>query len=208
MATYTEDKCRICRRQGAKLFLKGKRCLSPKCPVEKNGAVPPGAIPNRRRRGKPSEYSFQLKEKQKMRRFYGILERQFRKYFTIAKNQKGATGEILLKILESRLDNVVFRMGLVPSRSQSKQLISHGHILVNGKKVNIVSYEVKAGDIVSINDKGLKIPYVREQLSLKDVIIPDWLQKKAAVGKIIRLPKREEIGEDIDEKLVVEFYSR
>lgn len=207
MGKVNEIKCRLCRREGIKLFLKGARCFSPKCPIERKGAVPPGPHGTKRRR-RLSEYGLQLREKQKVKRLYGIREKQFKHYFERAKKVREATGEALLQILESRLDNIVYRLGFALSRAMSRQLISHGHILVDGKKVNIASFEVKPGVTVTLSTKGLKIPPVKESLIKKDVIIPDWLEKKAAVGRIKRLPKREEIGGEIDEQAIVEFYSR
>lgn len=208
MARYTDPKCRLCRRQGVKLFLKGQRCLSPKCPIERKGAVPPGELSKRRRRSKPSEYSIQLKEKQKVKRTYGILERQFKRYFEKARKDKEATGEALLQMLESRLDNIVYRLGFASSRVQARQLVSHGHILVNGRPVNIASFGLKPDDTIAFSPNGMKVPFVKEALARKDVVIPEWLKRKAAVGKLERLPLRNEIEGDVDEKLVVEFYSR
>lgn len=207
MARYTDSKCRLCRREGIKLFLKGERCYSPKCPVERKGAVIPGQHGQKRRK-RVSDYSRQLREKQKTKRLYGVLERQFKNYFKKAIKDRETTGEMLLQLLETRLDNVVFRLGLVPSRSVARQLVSHGHILVDGKKVNIPSYQVGTGQIVTLTTKGLGIDQVKKSLAEKERKVPDWLKRKAAVGKIARLPKREEIDVDIDEHLIVEFYSR
>lgn len=207
MAKYIDAKCRLCRREGVKLFLKGERCYSPKCPIERKGAVPPGQHGQKRRR-RLSDYGRQLREKQKTKRFYGVLEQQFENYFKKAAKVKEATGGMLLQLLESRLDNVIFRLGFVPSRSVARQLISHGHVLVDGKKVNISSYQVKPGQIVTLAPKGLEIEQVKKSLAEKERKIPIWLERKAAVGKVARLPKREEIDVDIDEHLIVEFYSR
>lgn len=207
MAKYTEAKCRLCRREGTKLFLKGKRCLSPKCPIDKKGAVPPGAKASRRTR-KMSEYGMQLREKQKAKRIYGVLERQFENYFDKARKIRGETGQILLQLLERRLDNVVYRLGLVPSRSVARQLVSHGHVLVNNRKVDIPSFLVSESDIISLTPKALGMTDVKETFSQKDVIIPPWLERKAAVGLVKRLPTREEIEGDISEQLIVEYYSR
>jgi len=206
MARYIDPKCRLCRREGTKLFLKGERCFSPKCPLERKGAVPPGGY-GQRRKSRPSEYGEQLREKQKTKRTYGVLEKQFRHYFKKAFKKRGVTGEVLLQFLESRLDNVIYRLGFVPSRSLARQLISHGHILVDGKKVDIPSYQVKPEQIVSLTPKAVKMELVKKSLAEKKKV-PSWLQKKAAVGKIIRLPKREEIDADINEHLIVEYYSR
>jgi len=207
MARYLDSKCRLCRREGTKLFLKGERCFSPKCPLEKKGAVAPGQHGLKMRR-RLSEYGVQLREKQKAKRTYGVLERQFRRYFKKAFKKRGVTGEALLQLLELRLDNVVYRLGLVPSRSVARQLVHHGHILVDGKKVDIPSYQVKPGQVINLNPKAMKIEVVKKSLAEKKKEIPSWLQKKAAVGKIIRLPTREEIGADIAEQLIVEYYSR
>jgi len=207
MARYLDSKCRLCRREGTKLFLKGERCFSPKCPLEKKGAVAPGQHGLKMRR-RLSEYGVQLREKQKAKRTYGVLERQFRRYFKKAFKKRGVTGEALLQLLELRLDNVVYRLGLVPSRSVARQLVRHGHILVDGKKVDIPSYQVKPGQVINLNPKAMKIEVVKKSLAEKKKEIPSWLQKKAAVGKIIRLPTREEIGADIAEQLIVEYYSR
>jgi len=207
MARYLDSKCRLCRREGTKLFLKGERCFSPKCPLEKKGAVAPGQHGLKMRR-RLSEYGVQLREKQKAKRTYGVLERQFRRYFKKAFKKRGVTGEALLQLLESRLDNVVYRLGFVPSRSVARQLVRHGHILVDGKKVDIPSYQVKPGQVINLNPKAMKMEVVKKSLAEKKKEIPSWLQKRAAVGKIIRLPTREEIGADIAEQLIVEYYSR
>lgn len=206
MARYTGAKCRLCKREGKKLFLKGERCYSPKCPIEKKGVVPPGQHGQRRKK-KLSDYGYQLREKQKAKRIYGILERQFKRYFELAAKKKGATGETLLQLLETRLDNFIFRLGLVPSKSVARQTVSHGHVTVNGKKVNISSYLVKPGETVTLSPKGLNLPLVKEMLETK-AKPPAWIERKATVGKMIRLPKREEIDTDINEQLIVEYYSR
>lgn len=207
MKGITDKKCRQCRREKIKLFLKSGRCVSPKCPIDIKGAVTPGLHSQKRRRNL-SEYGIQLREKQKIRRIYGVLERQFQKYYDLARKTKGATGEALLKILELRLDNVTYRLGLAPSRSMARQLVSHRHILVNGKTVNIPSYSLKPGETVSLSAKALNIPLIQETFKKKDDIIPSWLIRKAAVGKVERFPNRDEIGGEINEQLVVEYYSR
>lgn len=207
MARYTDAKCRLCRREGAKLFLKGERCYSPKCPIERKGAVPPGQHGQKRRR-RQSDYGRQLREKQKTKRLYGVLERQFKNYFKKATKAREATGEVLLQFLERRLDNVVFRLGLVPSRSLARQLVNHGHVLVDGKKVDLPAYQVKLGQIIALTTKGLAIDQVKKSLAEKERKIPTWLERKAAVGKMTHLPKREEIDVDIDEHLIIEYYSR
>lgn len=197
-------KCRICRREGKKLFLKGERCYSPKCPLEKKGAVPPGVHGPRGRSRRLSDFGQQLREKQKAKRNYRVRETQFKRYFDLA-NKKGLS---FLQILESRLDNVVYRLGLVPSRSIARQTVSHGHVQVDGKKVNIPSYQLKPGQIVSLSPKGLEIDQVKKMLANKEYRIPAWLKRKAAVGKMERLPQREEIDTEVDEKLIIEYYSR
>jgi len=207
MARLVDAKCRRCRREGVKLFLKGERCYSAKCPIDKKGAVPPGEHGAKRRR-RPSDYGLQLREKQKVKRLYGVLERQFRRYFNQASKVKAMTGEVLLQLLETRLDNVTYRLGLAASRSISRQLVSHGFIQVNGKKVNIPSYQARPGDVISLVPAGLNLSRVKESLADKDRKVSSWLQRKAVIGKILRLPKREEIEADIDENLIVEYYSR
>jgi small subunit ribosomal protein S4 len=207
MARYTDAKCRICRREGIKLFLKGDRCYSPKCPIERKGALIPGQHGQKRRR-RQSDYGRQLREKQKTKRFYGVLERQFKKYFNQAAKKRGEVGERLLELLERRLDNVVFRLGLAPSRSVARQLVSHGHVLVDGKKVNIPSYQTKPGQVISFLPKALAVDLVKKSLDDKERKIPEWLEKKAGVGKVNRLPKRDEVDLEVDEHLIVEFYSR
>ncbi len=207
MARYTDAKCRLCRREGIKLFLKGTRCFSPKCPIERRGGVPPGQHGQRRRR-RSSEYGLQLREKQKAKRLYGVLERQFRRYYNEAAKVKKATGTVLLQLLERRLDNVVYCLGFAQSRGIARQLVNHGHILVDGKKVDIPSYQVKPGQIIGLTPKGLTIGQVKTALAEKDKKMPKWLKRKAAVGKVERLPERKEIETDINEQLIVEFYSR
>lgn len=207
MAKLISRKCRLCRTTGKKLFLKGERCLSPKCPITKKGAVPPGPSVSKRKK-KISDYGIRLFESQKIKRSYGIGENQLKKYFQIARKIREATGEALLQLLESRLDNVVYRLGISPSRRMARQLVSHGHILVNGKKVTIASYRVKAGDVLSIDSKGQSMLTVKKSLENKEYKLPDWLQRKATIGKIDHLPKKDEIGTDVDLQLIVEFYSR
>jgi len=190
-----------------KLFLKGERCYSPKCPIERKGAVPPGQHGARGRR-RISEYGQQLREKQKAKRLYGVLERQFRCYVDKAAKNPQATGEVLFQLLESRLDNIVYRLGLVPSRSVARQLVSHGHVYVNNKQVNIASYQIRPEDIVRLGDKAMKIPAVEKNWADRAKNMPKWLQRKGPVGKMVRLPEREEIESSIDDKLIVEYYSR
>lgn len=208
MARYTDASCRLCRREGEKLFLKGERCYTNKCSVGRR-AYAPGQHGQQKK--KMSEYGLQLREKQKARRFYGILEGQFRKYFEMAVSQKGVTGENLLKLLESRLDNVVYRLNLATSRPESRQLVNHAHFTVNGKKVNIPSYLLKPGDVIAVaeNFRG------SEKLkSINDIAggkaIPKWLEYNAdtLTGKVVTLPTREEIDLPIREHLIVELYSK
>lgn len=206
MAKYLDAKCRLCRREGAKLFLKAERCLGNKCPLEKKGALPPGQHGQKGRK-KMSEYGLRLREKQKAKRIYGVLEKQFKHYFEMAAKKKEATGEALLVFLERRLDNVLYRLGFAPSRIVARQIISHKHVFVNGKKINIVSYLVKPEDTISLSSKAMEMPIIKKILESK-IKPPAWLDKKAAVGKVLRYPKREEIENDINEQLIVEFYSR
>jgi len=209
MARYLGPKCRLCRAAGTKLFLKAERCYSLKCPLEKRGAVPPGQHGQKKKGGvRLSKYGEQLAEKQKLKRIYGVLERQFRRYFQEALKTKGETGKTLLQLLERRLDNVVYRLGFAPSRLVARQLVKHGHVLVNNKKVNIPSYKVKRGEIISLAPKALKIKAVSKSLEEKERQISSWLQRRAAVGKINRLPEREDVDFDINEDLIVEFYSK
>ncbi|BBB91387.1 MAG TPA: 30S ribosomal protein S4 [Methylomusa anaerophila] len=210
MAKYTGPVCRLCRREGAKLYLKGDRCYSDKCSFTDRGFAP-GQHGATQTRKKVSEYGIQLREKQKTRRVYGILERQFRSYFDKAERQKGITGENLLILLERRLDNVVYRLGLAESRNQARQLVRHGHFTVNGHRVNIPSYLVKVGDVVAVKEGSKESPLVKsvaEALSRKTA--PAWLEVSAddLNGKIVRYPTREEIDIPIQEHLIVELYSR
>lgn len=207
MARYTESKCRLCRRAGKKLFLKGERCFSPKCPVDKKGAVPPGQH-GQKHRSRMTDYKGQLMEKQKAKEIYGVLERQFRIYFKRALVKKGMTGEVLLQLLESRLDNVIYRLNFSPSRSAARQLIRHGHILVDSRKITIPSYQVKKGQVIILSARAIKIPSVKKALGEKKAEVPSWLQRKAAAGKIMGLPNRDEVGTEINEHLIVEYYSR
>ena len=208
MARYTGPVCRLCRRQGMKLFLKGERCFTPKCAVERR-PTPPGDHGQRRR--KISEYGEHLKEKQKVRAMYGVLERQFRKHFDAAKRQPGATGENLLRLLESRLDNVVYRLGFADNRSQARQIVTHGHITLNGRKTDIPSALVRQGDVVAVSPRAREKEYfkvVAETLEKKSV--PRWLELDAAQlsGRVATPPSREDIESNINEQLIVEFYSR
>jgi small subunit ribosomal protein S4 len=208
MARYIDASCRLCRREGEKLFLKGERCYTNKCAISRR-AYAPGQHGQQRK--KISEYGIQLREKQKARRFYGVLESQFRRYFEIAASTKGITGENLLRILESRLDNVIYRLGLATSRPEARQLVRHGHFTVNGKKVNIPSYQLKAGDIISVKEtskNSSKFKAITEIAGSK--VIPQWLEFDAAnlTGRVVSLPSREEIDLPIKEHLIVELYSK
>lgn len=208
MARYKDEQCRICRREGQKLFLKGARCYSDKCAVTRRNYAPGQ---HGQKRAKLSEYGTQLREKQKTRSFYGVGEKQFRGYFEAASNKKGITGENLLQILESRLDNVVYRMGFGVSRPQARQLVTHGNIEVNGKKVDIASYQVKAGDVVAIREIRKDNPVVKENLENNAVRpIPEWLEvdREKMSGKVIRLANREDIDLPVEEHLIVELYSK
>jgi len=209
MARYTGPKFRLDRREGTNLFLKGKRSISGKHPIDRKGAVPPGQHGNRALRKKRSEYGIQLREKQKVKRMYGILERQFRLYYEKAAKTRGATGEVLLQSLETRLDNTIYRLGFTSSRAQGRQLTTHGHVLVNEKKVDIPSFNLKVGDVISLSLKAQKFVLVEEALEAKkDDELSSWLDRKGLVGKVKSLPDREGIGADINEQLIVEFYSR
>ena len=208
MARYTGPVCRICRRHGLKLFLKGERCFGPKCAVERR-PFPPGEHGQRRR--KMSEYGAQLREKQKARSIYGVLERQFRKHFEDAERRPGITGQNLLQILESRLDNVVYRLGFADSRKQARQLLLHGHFALNGRRTDIPSARVRAGDLVVVHPSSRDNEYfqtVRETMTRKNV--PRWLSvdPQELAGRVLSLPSREEIEVNINEALVVEYYSR
>ena len=211
MARYTGPVCRICRRQGMKLFLKGERCFTPKCAVERR-PTPPGMAPGARRRRKESEFSIQLGEKQKARAIYGVLERQFRKHFVQAERQPGATGENLLRILESRLDSVVYRLGFAESRKQARQIVRHGHITLNGRRTDIPSALVRPGDVVAIHPRSRSNEYfktVADTLTRKTV--PRWLELDPPnlSGRVSERPLRGDIeGINVNESLVVEYYSR
>lgn len=208
MARYTGPVCRLCRREGAKLYLKGDRCYTAKCAIDRRGYAPGQHGQGRK---KQSEYGSQLREKQKTRRIYGILETQFRNYFEKAENQKGVTGENLLRLLERRLDNVVYRLGFAGSRVEARQLVCHGHFKVNGQKVNIPSFLTKVGEVVEIAEKSRdnnRIKEMVEQAARKTP--PAWLELNAEqfTGKVVAVPSREEIDVPVQEHLIVELYSR
>ena len=209
MARYTGSVCRLCRRENTKLFLKGDRCYSAKCAVIKRH-TPPGQHGQARAR-KQSEYGVQLREKQKCRRAYGVLESQFRKYYEMASNMRGVTGENMLCLLERRLDNVVYRLGLGESRPMARQIVMHGHLRVNGKKVDIPSYLIKNGDVITVRDSSRDIEIfkaLREQGTSK--LVPKWLEMDSENlnGKVVAMPQRDDIDLTIEEHLIVEFYSR
>ncbi len=209
MARYTDSVCRLCRREGVKLFLKGNRCYTDKCAIERRQYAP--GQHGQRRRSKASEYGIQLREKQKIKRMYGLLERQFRGYFRKADRMKGITGENLLVYLERRLDSVVYRMGFCDSRSEARQMVLHGHFCVNGKKVRVPSFLIKVGDEVSVREKSQKIGRINEALESVDRRgVPLWveLDKKKYTGRIKNFPAREELTMPMQEQLVVELYSR
>ncbi len=208
MARYTGPSCRLCRREGMKLYLKGDRCYSDKCAIDRRGYAPGQHGQGRR---KLSEYGIQLREKQKAKRIYGVLERQFRKYYEMAERMKGVTGENLLQLLERRLDNVVYRLGLASSRAEARQLVRHGHFKVNGRKVNIPSYLVDVGDVITVKEKSRNSKRIKELVErAQDRTVPDWLQinYESLEGKVIELPTKEHIDIPIEEHLIVEFYSR
>jgi small subunit ribosomal protein S4 len=210
MARYRDAVCRLCRREGGKLFLKGDRCYKPSCAIEKRGTNPPGQHGAARRK-MLAGYGEQLREKQKVKRIYFILEKQFRNYFEKARRQKGVTGENLLFILERRLDNVVYRSGFSTSRRQARQLVNHGHITVNGRKVNIPSFQVKTGDVVAVKDKTTKNAHVDAAWATAvGRGRPSWLNAfgKELVVTVSSLPKREDIDANINEQLIVELYSK
>lgn len=208
MARYTDSVCRLCRREGIKLYLKGSRCETAKCAIEKR-AYPPGQHGQGRK--KFSEYGSQLREKQKVKRIYGVLEKQFRNYFFAADKKKGITGENLLQKLELRMDNVIYRMGLASSRSTARQLVGHGHFTVNGKKMNIPSYALEQGDTIALNpNKIKKIPVKSAIENIKEKTLPDWLSfdTDSKQGIVQALPTREHVAMPIEEQLIVELYSR
>ena len=208
MARYKDEQCRRCRREGQKLFLKGERCYSDKCSVSRRNYAPGQ---HGQKKAKLSEYGTQLREKQKTKAFYGILESQFRKYFEMASVKKGVTGENLLQILESRLDNVVYKLGYGSSRAQARQLVNHGHFDVNGKKVDIASYLVKPGDVVSVREIKKDTAIIKVNVEANAARpVPAWLERDVEnlSGKVIRLAAREDIDLAVEEHLIVELYSK
>jgi small subunit ribosomal protein S4 len=209
MARYTGPSCRLCRREGMKLFLKGTKCYTPKCPIEKR-AFPPGQ--HGQLRVKLSDYGIQLREKQKVKRIYGMLERQFSRYFSIASKAKGVTGQQLLELLERRLDNVVHRMGFATSRDEGRLLVGHGGIIVNGRRIDIPSYAVKIGDVIQVNPARKKqVARVKDALErMKDRPQTSWLQvqPEQCRGTVLRMPQKDDVGLPIQEQLIVELYSK
>lgn len=206
MARYTDANCKLCRREGQKLFLKGERCYSTKCAIERRNYAPGQ---HGQARKKQSEYGLQLREKQKAKRFYGVPETQFRNTFEKAENKKGQTGENLMIALETRLDNVVFRLGFAASRKEARQLVTHGHFTVNGKKANIPSMEVKAGDVMKVKEKSQSSPKFKE-IKEMSITVPSWMtvDVEKLEGKVVAMPRREDIDTPIAEHLIVELYSK
>jgi small subunit ribosomal protein S4 len=207
MARYRDAKCRLCRREGMKLFLKGARCFTDKCAIERRN-YPPGQ--HGLNRGKLTPYGVQLREKQKAKRIYGVLESQFRGYFEFAERQKGATGENLLKLLELRLDNVVYRLGFAASRREARQMVAHGHFQVNGRKVTVPSYLVKIGEVIQLRPNSKQVPRVDDNLNAGRGQIPPWLEvePEARRGTVRSVPLRDDIQIQVSEQLIVELYSK
>ena len=212
MAKYTESACKLCRREGEKLFLKGERCFTNKCAFEKR-SYPPGehGVSGQRTGRRLSDYSRQLRAKQKARRIYGIMEKQFRRYYDIALKRRGLTGLNLLQVLESRLDNVVFRLGFAVNRAQARQLVNHGHFLVNGRKTNIPSMVLQPGDVVSVRDQSKQNEFFKGMVEAAEkTSVPMWLERdlENLRARVLRLPERGEIDGNLNEQLIVEYYSR
>ncbi len=208
MARYTNSVCRLCRRENLKLMLKGDRCYSDKCAMERRPYPP---VQHGQTRKKFTDYGIQLREKQKVKRIYGVLEDQFRRYFESAERQRGITGETLLQLLERRLDNVIYRLGLATSRPQARQLVRHGHFLVNGRKVDVPSYSVRIGEVIGVRESSRNTPSILHAIEeVKGRGIPDWLSfdANAMSGKISSLPTREQINLPVQEQLIVELYSK
>jgi small subunit ribosomal protein S4 len=210
MARYTGPDCKLCRREGMKLYLKGDKCLTKKCPIEKR-AYPPGQAGQARRR-KPSEYAIQLREKQKVRRIYGVLETQFRSIFAEAERRPGMTGENLLQLLEMRFDNVIYRMGFASSRDQARQLVTHGHFRVNNRKANVPSMRLKPGDVITLDEGSEKTEYFAAGAAFGSARsqTPQWLEVNNAgmTGRVVTTPQRSDVDALVTEQLIVEFYSR
>jgi len=209
LARYTDANCKLCRRERTKLFLKGIKCYSEKCPIEKRN-YPPGQF-GTVRRPKITDYAIQLREKQKIRRTYGLLERQFKNYFELASKKKGVTGENLVKLLERRFDNTLYRLGMAPSRKAARQIILHRHFTINGKVVNVPSYLLKPGDVIKVREKSKKLSVIHESMKrVKDNMIPPWLSldKASMTGTFLSIPERDQIPFIGSEQLVVELYSK
>lgn len=202
MARYTGPRNKKARRLGADLGLKTNTTS-----LERRINTPPGSH-GKKGRGKMSDFGIQLAEKQKAKNIYGVLERQFSKYYQVATRTPSATGEMLLSLLERRLDNVVYRLGLAPTRRAARQLVTHGNVTVDSKKMSIPSYQVKEGQVVGITETAAAIPYIKELLGKKEVIVPKWLERKATAGKVVRYPQKDDVSENIQEQLIVEYYSR
>ena len=208
MARYTDEQCRICRREGQKLFLKGSRCYTDKCSISRRNYAPGQ---HGQKRAKLSEYGTQLREKQKTNSYYGVGEKQFRRYFQMASNKKGVTGENLLQILESRLDNVVYRLGFGASRAQARQLVNHGQFAVNGQRVDIPSYLVKAGDVITVRENKKENGAIKANIEANSARpVPAWLElnNETLSGKVVRLASREDVDIPVEEHLIVELYSK
>ncbi|MCY0876090.1 MAG: 30S ribosomal protein S4 [Firmicutes bacterium] len=210
MARYTDPVCRLCRREGVKLYLKGERCYTDKCAIDRRGYAP-GQHGQGGGRRRASEYGTQLREKQKARRVYGVLEKQFQAYYVEAARRQGITGDTLLQLLETRLDNVVYRLGYASSRPEARQLVKHGHFAVNGRNVDIPSYQVRIGDVISVREKSASSPKFKELLeAAESKTVTPWLERDVASrsGKVMRFPAREEIDVPVAEQLIIEYYSR
>jgi small subunit ribosomal protein S4 len=212
MAKYRGPVCKLCRREGEKLFLKGQRCFTPKCAFERR-SYPPGehGKDSQFRRRRVSDYSRQLREKQKTRRVYGITERQFRRYYRTAMQERGMTGENLLRLLERRLDNVVFRLGYAESRAQARTLVTHGHFNVNGRRTDIPSMLVREGDEIEVREGSRKRTYFKQLPEIAESkTVPDWLERDISIlfGKIVKMPERMDVDANLNEQLIIEFYSR
>ena len=210
MGRYTEGKCRLCRRESIRLYLKGERCYTEKCAMERKGYIP-GEHGRDRRRAKETPYGQQLREKQKARRIYGVYEKQFRNYFAKAERKKGVTGEILLQLLETRLDNIVHRLGLAPSRANARQIVLHGHIEVNGRRVDIPSYQLKVDDVIRVRDRSQKLAMIQQTVqNRRRTEMQTWLDfdEKKFEGRLNQIPDRENIPVPVQEQLIVELYSK
>lgn len=209
MAKYKGPVCRLCRREGIRLYLKGDRCYTEKCAIERRAYVPGEHGQNRRQKETP--YGHQLREKQKARRIYGVLESQFRNYFATAERKKGVTGEILLQLLETRLDNIVYRLGIAGSRAAARQVVRHGHITVNGRRVDIPSYQLRAGDLVAVREKSRALPHIKTTVeNRRRTEMQNWLDfdDKKMEGRLLQIPSRENIPVPVQEQLIVELYSK